>query len=143
MPLDKFGRHFLQNRSQPYTVSNAAILGASPMSTPFYICEPYSYHAKCIIYVYGISELSESSLFYYLDNGKVEYKFPVSGKIESIEISPSNVPINLNFENAVVAQKLEEKRINKGDTLQFNIIPNVSKDLYVQIVIQCSLEKDE
>lgn len=142
MPIDKFGRHMLKNRIIPYSspTLSSPILTSPPRTSPFYICEPSSHHSKCVINIRGRLQKSQSLNFYTLENTTTEYKFPVSGKIENIEVSPVDTTVFLNT-NAVVTHELAGKIINIGDTFIFHA---KNKDpLYVQIVLQCPIAKDD
>lgn len=134
MPLDKFGRHMLRSRLHPIHTSTTTSL-----TSPFYICEPSSYHSKCIIYIHGQVDQNKSVALYVLDNTNTDYKFPVSGKIENVQIFPSKTSV---FLNGVGVNNIEGKIVKKGDTLSFSITSMITVPLYVQIVIQCPLIQD-
>lgn len=142
MPIDKFGRHMLRKSIIPYSspTSSSPILTSPPGTSPFYICEPALHYSKCIINIRGHLQKSKSISLYTLENTTTEYKFPISGKIENIEVSPIDTTVFLNTIE-VVTQKLVGKIINIGDQLIFYAR---NKDpLYVQIVLQCPITKDD
>lgn len=143
MPLDKFGRHMLRTRLAPYLSpqsSYSPILTSSPTSSPFYICEPSLHHSKCFINIRGHLDKSQSLLHYTLENATTEYKSPVYGRIEHIEIIPSNSTILVN-DDMIAIDQLVGKIINKGDKFTFLAVKKDS--LYVEIVLQCPLAKDD
>lgn len=145
MPIDKFGRHMLK-RKLNVDLSPHLLTSPTPMAdlSPFYICQPASHHAKCVLQIHGIFNMKTSVAFYTLDQQDVQYKFPVSGKLESIDISPATTLITLNDAESVSAHDLVETIVNKGDTLKFlTSQPKSTPSLYVQIVVQCPIAKDE
>lgn len=142
MPIDKFGRHMLRKRIIPYSSSTSSfpILTSPPGTSPFYICEPSLHHSKCIINIRGHLQKSKSLSLYTLENTTTVYKFPVFGKIESIEVSPIDTTVFFN-KTEVIIEKLVGNIINIGDQLIFYAR---NKDpLYVQIVLQCPITKDD
>jgi hypothetical protein len=139
MPIDKFGRHIL--RAAPYqsvTSPQMPVITSSPNTSAFYICEPSLHHSKCIINIRGVENKSKKHSYYILENTKEEYIFPISGKIESIEISPTNCPVSFGIKT-LKSSDLIGKNINKGDIIRFR---GQSASLYVEIVLQCPIEKN-
>lgn len=136
MPIDKFGRHILRDRSTPYLLPT---LASSPQSSPFYICEPSLHHSKCIIKIKG----SENKLsgMYTLENQKQEYIFPISGKIEYVDIFPTDCEMFHNFGSAITPKGLIGLTINKGDKLLFNTVPG-QPSLHMEMVLQCPITKN-
>lgn len=138
MPIDKFGRHISKNSSPPYS----SILQRQTFpsqSAAFYIWDTLLHHSKCVLIIRGTQSSIPNSL-YNLENGGDEYVFPIAGKIESIDIHPSNCQIFLNGGAAVRAKSLINTNINKGDKMSFMTI--AKQPLYVQIVLQCPISKN-
>ena len=52
------------------------------------------------------------------ENNSGSYVFPVSGKIEKIDVLPKDTTIMLGG-NDIQVKELIEKEINKGDTISF------------------------
>lgn len=135
MTVDKFGRHQLSQSSTTY--SNIA----SPQSAPFYICDPTILHSKTVIKVTGHKDDLEIG-FYKLDNQTDEYIFPISGKIENLQIFPNDCEMFLgNSGKAFHAKDLIGQDINKGQKINF-IFKQDHLHLYVQFVIQCPITKN-
>lgn len=135
MPIDKFGRHMLRDRSVPYSPPT---ITSSPDSSPFYICEPKLHHSKCVINLRGHSTKTG---MYILENNKDEYVFPISGKLESLEIVPATCQMFLNGGTALTSIELIGTNINKGDKINF-ITVSKQPSLYVEIVLQCPITKN-
>lgn len=143
MPLDKFGRHMLRTRLAPYSspqLPHPPVLTSSPVSSPFYICEPSSHHSKCVINIRGRLDKSQNILHYTLENQTDEYKSPIFDRVEHIEITPIDSRVLIN-DDIFTIDELVGKIINKGDTFIFPAPKKVS--LYVEIVLQCPITKDD
>ena len=119
------------------------------LQSPFYICQPISYHSKCIITIRGsgsgqqVPGMVKKNWVFLQENNSGSYVFTVSGKIEKIDVLPKDTTIMLG-DNDIQVKELIKKEINKGDTIS---IASVKRDrlgsLYAQIVLQCPLTKNE
>lgn len=144
MPINKFGSHMLvqqQQQSQNQLISNNQTIASG-----FYICEPITYHSKCIITIRGSNE--GMYLKYKLENSLTEYIFQISGKIESVTIVPETISVSLDDKTQhekkySKADSLVNKNIKKGDSLLFlKSESELSTSLFVELIIQCPLAKE-
>lgn len=147
MPVDKFGRHFLQTASHNLSVKSDTV--SLPKSTPFYIWQPTNQHSKCVIKISnGVSNSKsyvDSEFIYFLENQETYYQFPIGGTIESLKIYPIQTKIKLNDTNNLSnSGRLIGQQVNKGDKLSFvsSNPENRDKPLYVEIVLQCPVTNE-
>lgn len=148
MPVDKFGRHFLRTSAYDSKLKHDSI--CFPTSTPFYICQHSQLHSKCIIKFSGQKVSSKHNpaeeLVYLLDNYKDAYTMPVTGKVESIQVYPSDTKITVNdLKPPQSSSFFIGKQLMKGEQLSFLAKDSKSfkEKLQVELVLQCSLQQNE
>lgn len=147
MPVNKFGRHFLQTK--PYSLSIKSDMVSLPKSTPFYIWQPNNQYSKCVIKICSAVSNSKSyvnsEFIYFLENQKNYYQFSIGGKIESFETSPSQTKIKLNDSKVFGSGgRFIGQQMNKGDKLTFIASDPKYRDkpLYVEVVLQCPVSNE-
>lgn len=129
MPIDKFGTHMLSKYQN----------SSKNQNTPTYFCQSLSsIYSKCVLYVRGIIEKGNKNI-YTLENHTETYICPISGKIESFEISPKETSIVLNHETPVTSDKLIGANVEKGVMFKFLKNSTSTKYLYVQIILRTPL----
>lgn len=126
MSINKFGNH-LFNRNQ------------QQQQPPACICDLSSLYSKCVLTIRGT--VTKAFVGYTLENRSDTYVFPISGRIESIEIIPKDVSVMLNNEKVEFPQTLIGRDIKKEDKIIFSKDKNTST-LYAQIILRCPLTKN-
>lgn len=137
MPIDKFGRHMLASSHLLYSQKPSQLLSSTASS--LFECQPVQYCSECVLYIKGYYDLKQHISRYILDNGEIEYILPISGKVQTINITP-NTNIFLNDKHFEISSI---KSLNIGDKLTFVRGKDLNTNLYVQIVLLCPLVKDE
>lgn len=105
-----------------------------------YLCEPLSsFHSKCVLYIHGTANSAFKA--YMLDDRSDTYTFPVAGIIESIQLTPDNVSVIFNDKEIEFTHTLIGRNISRDDVLRFTKVKGAA-NLYVQIVLQCPLNRN-
>lgn len=135
MPIDKGGRHML--RSIPYSTPQASITPQPvlPLSSslPFYICQPATYHSRCMLYV----QIPQS-----FSNKPTEYDIPISGKIESVKVNPSDILFVFSNEK-LKSTEIVGRDVVKDEKLSF--IDDKGQQplaVWAEIVLQVPVDKN-
>lgn len=137
MPLNKFNQHYLISSS---SCSDEIVSSPSPLlNAPFYICDSFDYHVKCLIRIRGEKKTSLNKSFYVLDNGGTGFKFPLSAKIESVSHYKADGDVLIN-NKSFKFHELHNTNINKGDVLTFKL--GTPSNICIELLIQCPLVKN-
>lgn len=132
MPLNKFNQHYLSSGDDEVVLS-------PQLNAPFYFCESFDYHVKCLLRLKGEKKTSLNKEYYVLDNGGIAFKFPLSGKIDNVAHYKADGDVLLN-QLSYKFHELVNINIIKGDVIKLKLGKPAS--ICIEIVLQCPLVKN-